>query len=108
VYPSAQAAIALIKQIGIIPQWDQYWDRYFTYELRDVDGGVTPASDRGAVLEDLGYGNAMYWPDPDPPIQALALSGRGPHGFAGVGKIMLPPPCGDRLMRYASNLDCED
>jgi 3-oxoadipate enol-lactonase len=71
VYPSAQAAIALIKQIGIIPVWDQYWDRYFGYELREVDGGVTPASDRGAVLEDLGFGNAMYWLDPDPPIRAL-------------------------------------
>jgi hypothetical protein len=32
---------------------------------------VTPASDRGAVLEDLGYDNAMYWSDPDAPIHAL-------------------------------------
>jgi 3-oxoadipate enol-lactonase len=71
VYPSAQAAIALIKQIGIIPVWDQYWDRYFTYELREVDGGVMSASDRGAVLEDLGYGNAMYWPDPEAPIHMM-------------------------------------
>ena len=70
-YPSAQAAIALIKQIGIIPDWDQYWDRYFLYELRDVNGGVTARSDRGAVLEDLGYGNAMYWPRPEAPIHAL-------------------------------------
>ncbi len=75
VYPSAQAAIALIKQIGIVPGWDEYWDRYFLYELRDVDvdggGGVAASSDRGAVLEDLGYGNAMYWPGPDAPIHAL-------------------------------------
>ena len=71
VYPSAQAAIAPIKQIGIVPEWDEYWDRYFTYELRDVDGGVTASSDRGAVLEDLGYGNAMYWSCPDAPIHAL-------------------------------------
>jgi len=71
VYPSAQAALALIKQIGIIPEWDEYWDRYFRYELRDVDGGVTASSDRGAVLEDLGYGNAMYWPGPEAPIHAL-------------------------------------
>ena len=70
-YPSEQAAIALIKQIGIIPEWDEYWDRYFQYELRDVNGGVTSASDRGAVLEDLGYGNAMYWPGPDAPIHVL-------------------------------------
>jgi pimeloyl-ACP methyl ester carboxylesterase len=71
VYPSAQAAIAVIKQIGIIPGWDEYWDRYFTYELRDVSGGVASSSDRGAVLEDLGYGEAMYWPGPDAPIHAL-------------------------------------
>jgi pimeloyl-ACP methyl ester carboxylesterase len=73
VYPLAQAAIALVKQIGIIPEsdWDEYWDRYFMYELREVDGGVTASSDRGAVLEDLGYGNAMYWPEPDAPVHAL-------------------------------------
>jgi pimeloyl-ACP methyl ester carboxylesterase len=71
VYPSAQAAIALIKQIGIVPEWDQYWDRYFAYELRDVDGGVTSRTDRGAVLEDLGYGNAMYWSGPEAPVHAL-------------------------------------
>jgi 3-oxoadipate enol-lactonase len=71
VYPSAQAALALIKQIGIIPEWDEYWDRYFGYELRDVEGGVTSSSDRGAVLEDLGYGNAMYWSGPEAPIHAL-------------------------------------
>ena len=70
VCPSALAAIALIKQIGII-RGDEYWDRYFQYELRDVNGGVTPASDRGAVLEDLGYGNAMYWPAPDAPVHML-------------------------------------
>ena len=70
-YPSAQAAIALIKQIGIVPEWDEYWDRYFGYELREVNGGVASSTDRGAVLEDLGYGNAMYWSAPDAPIHAL-------------------------------------
>jgi 3-oxoadipate enol-lactonase len=71
VYPSAQAAIALIKQSGIIPAWDEYWDRYFAYELREVSGGVASSSDRGAVLEDLGYGEAMYWPGPEAPIHGL-------------------------------------
>ncbi len=70
-YPSAQAAIALVKQIGIVPEWDEYWDRYFGYELREVSGGVAASTDRGAVLEDLGYGNAMYWSDPEAPIHAL-------------------------------------
>ena len=32
---------------------------------------MTARTDRGAVLEDLGYGNAMYWPRPEAPIHAL-------------------------------------
>ncbi|HWJ51753.1 MAG TPA: alpha/beta fold hydrolase [Propionibacteriaceae bacterium] len=71
VYPSAQAAIEQVKQFGIIPGWDEYWDRYFGYELCEVNGGVTAATDRGAVLEDLGYGNAMYWSGPEAPVHAL-------------------------------------
>jgi len=71
VYPSAQAAIDQVKQLGVIPEWDEYWDRYFAYELREADGGVASSNDRGAVVEDLGYGNAMYWPAPEPPIHAL-------------------------------------
>jgi pimeloyl-ACP methyl ester carboxylesterase len=71
VYPSADAAIGLIKQMGMVPEWSDYWERYFRYELREVDGGVTPSSDRAAVIEDTGYGNAMYWADAEPPIHAL-------------------------------------
>ena len=64
-------AIEQVKQFGIIPAWDEYWDRYFGYELREINGGVTAATDRGAVLEDLGYGNAMYWSGPQAPVDAL-------------------------------------
>ena len=40
-------------------------------QLRDLNGGVASSSDRGAVLEDLGYGAAMYWPGPEAPVHAL-------------------------------------
>ena len=89
-YPSAQAAIALIKQIGIVPGWDEYWDRYFLYELRDVDGGVAASSDRGAVLEDLGYGNAMYWSGPDAPIRVLWKAIAMPTLVLRAGQEILP------------------
>jgi len=46
------------------PEREQVLGRYFGYELRDVDAGVAPASGRGAVLEDLEYGDAMYWRAP--------------------------------------------
>ena len=71
IYPSADAAVGLIKQLGIIPEWNEYWERYFRYELRETEGGVTASSNRGAVLEDLGYGNAMFWSFDEPPIHAL-------------------------------------
>ena len=71
VYPSPQAAIDQVKRLGIIPEWDEYWDRYVRYEMRDVTGGVKSSTDRGAVLEDLGYGEAMYWSGPEAPIHAL-------------------------------------
>jgi pimeloyl-ACP methyl ester carboxylesterase len=90
VYPSAQAAIALIKQAGLIPGWDEYWDRYFRYELRDVGGGVAASSDRGAVLEDLGYGAAMYWPDADPPIHRLWSAITMPVLVLRAGREIMP------------------
>jgi pimeloyl-ACP methyl ester carboxylesterase len=71
VLPSADVAIGLMKQTGVVPEWNDYWERYFRYELKEVEGGVTASSDRAAVLEDLGYGNAMYFSEPEPPIRAL-------------------------------------
>jgi pimeloyl-ACP methyl ester carboxylesterase len=90
VYPTAQAAIALIKQTGIIPEWDEYWDRYFAYELRDVSGGVVSSSDRGAVLEDLGYGAAMYWMGPQAPIHALWSAVTMPVLVLRAGQEIMP------------------
>jgi len=90
VYPSAQAAIALIKQTGIVPEWDEYWDRYFAYELRDVSGGVASSSDRGAVLEDYGYGAAMYWPGAHAPIHALWTAITMPALVVRAGREILP------------------
>ena len=90
VYPSAQAAIALVKQTGLIPEWDEYWDRYFGYELREVSGGVASSTDRGAVLEDLGYGNAMYWPGPEAPIHALWNAITMPALVLRAGQEILP------------------
>ena len=71
VLPSAEAAVGLIKQAGIVPEWNEYWERYFRYELKEVEDGITTSSDRSAVMEDLGYGDAMYWPEDDAPIRRL-------------------------------------
>ena len=56
VYPSVEAYIALVRGMGVIEPWSEYWDRYFRYELADVDGGVTARSNAAAVFEDAAFG----------------------------------------------------
>ena len=105
-YPSADDAIGLIRKSGLVPEWNEYWERYFRYELREVEGGVTTSSDRGAVLEDTGYGDAMYWSAVEPPIHALWRSLTMPvlvlratgEIVAGSGHILPREEC-DRFLR---------
>jgi pimeloyl-ACP methyl ester carboxylesterase len=52
VYPSVEAYLALVKQIGTVSPWSDYFERYLRYELELVDGGVRARSSREAVLED--------------------------------------------------------
>ncbi len=65
VYPSAEFYIEAVKKIGLIDPWNEYWDRYFNYELEPVEGGVRTRSNKDAVLEDSAYGAShdiyRYW-----------------------------------------------
>jgi pimeloyl-ACP methyl ester carboxylesterase len=56
VYPSLDAYLELVKGIGTVAPWSEYWQRYFEYELAPVEGGVSARSNREAVLEDAAYG----------------------------------------------------
>jgi pimeloyl-ACP methyl ester carboxylesterase len=56
VYPSAEAFIALVRQIGTVEPWSEYWERYFRYDLHEIDGGVAPGSSLQAVMEDGAFG----------------------------------------------------
>ena len=60
VYPSVDAYVALVRQIGTIEPWSDYWQRYFEYELQPVEGGVASSTDRAAVLEDGAFGSGAY------------------------------------------------
>ena len=51
---------------------------------------MTARSDRGAVLEDLGYGNAMYWSGPEAPIDALWTAIRVPALVLRARQEILP------------------
>ena len=61
VYPSVEAYLELVRQLGTIEPWSEYWERYFRYELVEVEaGGVTARSDRQAVLEDAAFGAGTF------------------------------------------------
>jgi hypothetical protein len=51
-YPSVDAYLELVKQIGTVSPWSDYFERYLRYELEPVDGGVRARTSRDAALED--------------------------------------------------------
>ncbi len=60
VYPSLDAYIGLVRGIGTVEPWSEYWERYFAYDLVEVEGGVRAGSDRDAVMEDSDYGARAF------------------------------------------------
>jgi pimeloyl-ACP methyl ester carboxylesterase len=55
---SAEQYLAQIKSVGVIQPWDEYWERYFRYELQRVDGGgVAARTSKAAVMEDVVFGS---------------------------------------------------
>jgi pimeloyl-ACP methyl ester carboxylesterase len=65
VYPSTEFYVEAVKKLGLIEPWNDYWDRYFLYELEPAEGGVKARSNRDAVMEDYAYGGDHdaypYW-----------------------------------------------
>ena len=48
--------------MGHIESWSPFWETYYRYELMPAEGGgVTPRTDRTAVLEDVAYGTALTY-----------------------------------------------
>jgi pimeloyl-ACP methyl ester carboxylesterase len=67
VYPSPRAYLDLVRGLGTIEPWSEFWDAYFLYELMELkEGGVRPRTSQSAVLEDLEYGArhdaTLLWP----------------------------------------------
>ena len=71
VYPSIDAYLTLVKSTGLIDPWDESWERYFRYELQEVEGGVTSRTSRDAIEEDIEFGERAQ--DPEPYWAALTM-----------------------------------
>jgi pimeloyl-ACP methyl ester carboxylesterase len=78
VYPSVEAFIGFVQQLGTIEPWSEYWERYFRYDLVDVEGGVRARSQLAAVMEDSQYGSThdvyALWPHLTMPVLLLRAS----------------------------------
>jgi pimeloyl-ACP methyl ester carboxylesterase len=52
-YPSVEDYLALVKQIGTVQPWSDYFERYLRYDLVAAEGGgVRASSSKAAVMED--------------------------------------------------------
>ena len=71
VYPSLEEYLKLVRSTGLIDPWDESWDRYFAYELQEVEGGVTSRTSRDAIEEDIEHGERAQ--DPEPYWRALTM-----------------------------------
>lgn len=78
VYLSFDTYLELVRGLGTIVPWSEYWERYFRYDLEPVEGGVRARSNRDAVLEDLRYGGEHtayeFWPHLTMPVLLLRAS----------------------------------
>jgi pimeloyl-ACP methyl ester carboxylesterase len=52
VYPSVDAFISFVQQLGTIEPWSEYWERYFRYDMVEVEDGVRARRQLAAVMED--------------------------------------------------------
>jgi 3-oxoadipate enol-lactonase len=54
-YQSVPAVLSYMQAAGTIAPWDEFWDRYFAWELEPVDDTVRIRTDLAAVSEDSAY-----------------------------------------------------
>ncbi|HZU72831.1 MAG TPA: alpha/beta fold hydrolase [Acidimicrobiales bacterium] len=54
-YPSIDDYLATVRAQGTIEPWSEYWERYYRYELEEVEGGYRSRTRPEAIAEDGAY-----------------------------------------------------
>lgn len=83
-YPSAAAALEYFRSVGVVA-WDEFWDKYFDWELEPVGDGVRIRTSLAAVSEDSTYATTQdiyqVWPRLECPVLVVrATRPMGPEG----------------------------
>jgi pimeloyl-ACP methyl ester carboxylesterase len=86
-FPSKDAYVEAVRQVGTATPWSEYWDRHYRYDLVETEQGIRPKTDLAAVTEDATYGAShdlrALWPMlalPTLLLRATVPLG-GPDGF---------------------------
>ncbi len=58
VHADADAYVAAVRGLGTVTPWHPTWEAHYRYDLVAAPSGVTPRTDRAAVMEDLAFGAA--------------------------------------------------
>jgi pimeloyl-ACP methyl ester carboxylesterase len=87
VVPAPEAYVDAVRAAGAIDPWNDYWDRFYRYELGPhPDGGVTPLTSKAACEEDMrdivDQDPSLLWSELTMP--ALLLRATVPLGGGGL------------------------
>ena len=55
VHGSVEEYLQIVRSVGLVDPWTDYWDRAHRYELEEVAGGVRTRTSLDAVAEDRAY-----------------------------------------------------
>jgi pimeloyl-ACP methyl ester carboxylesterase len=102
-YDSPETYIAAVRSLGLVPQWNGYWQRVYEYELLEEAGGVRSRTRREPVFEDIAYGRKhdarRLWRRLAVPVLAL----RATHPIAGRTGFIVPAFDLQNFARIAPN-----
>jgi pimeloyl-ACP methyl ester carboxylesterase len=80
--------VGRIRDAGMVTPWNEYWTRFYTYELGPIGERFTPRTDKAACLEDLDFDRDRVrdnWPKITMP--ALLIRATVPFGGADVVSV---------------------
>ena len=83
VHRDADAYIAAVRGLGTVEPWSPYWERHYRYDLVPSGAGVSPRTDRDAVVEDLVYAGTQHPDSMWPSIAADCLLVRSGRALGG-------------------------
>jgi pimeloyl-ACP methyl ester carboxylesterase len=101
--------VGRIRDAGRVTPWNEYWTRFYTYELGPLGERFTPRTDKAACLEDLDFDRDRVrnnWPKITMP--ALLIRATVPFGGADVVSVadrdaLRATASGLRVTEVASN-----